>query len=187
MAKLMAPVLSFTADEIWSFMPGKKEESVFLSSFPEVDARFLDKKLEDKWAALVSVRNEVNKSIEIKRQERFLGNSLEANVTLFVKEGGELPVLLKGYSDFLTTLFIVSQSEIKTGTPPERAYSCEIILRSYGYSGQEYEAEVSENLSILIERASGKKCERCWNWSAFVGTFERAPELCDRCYNNTLK
>lgn len=187
MTRLMAPVLSFTAEEIWGFMPGEKEESVFLSSFPEVDARFLDRELEDRWAALISVRNEVNKSIEIKRQERFLGNSLEAKVTLFVKEGGQLSALLKGYSDFLTTLFIVSEAEVKTGTPPEGTYRCETALKGYDLSAKENEAQISENFSILIERASGKKCERCWNWSALVGTFADAPELCDRCYNNLSK
>ena len=182
MTRLMAPVLSFTAEEIWGFMPGKKEESVFLSPFPVVDERFLDRGLEGRWAALISLRDEVNKAIEIKRQERFLGNSLEANVILYVAEGGRLQGLLKDYSDFLTTLFIVSHAEIRTGAAPEGTYKGQA-----GFEGDERGVQVQqEAVFVLVERAPGKKCERCWNWSEAVGAFDDAPELCHRCYT-TLK
>lgn len=179
MTRLMAPVLSFTAEEIWGFMPGKKEESVFLSPFPVVDERFLGQGLEGRWAALISLRDEVNKAIEIKRQERFLGNSLEANVILYVAEGGRLQGLLKDYSDFLTTLFIVSHAEIRTGTAPEGTYKGQA-----GFEGDERGVDQvqQEAVFVLVERAPGKKCERCWNWSEAVGAFDDAPELCHRCY-----
>jgi isoleucyl-tRNA synthetase len=179
MTRLMAPVLSFTAEEIWSFMPGKREESVFLSVFPVADERFLDEGLEEKWEKLIAVRDVVNKALEIKRQERFIGNSLEAEVGLYVADGGKLPGLLREYTDFLTTLFIVSGSEIGTGAVPEGAYKGEV-----SFEGDEKGAQVQpESVFVLVGRASGKKCERCWNWSDAVGTFEEAPELCDRCYN----
>lgn len=195
MTKLMAPVLSFTAEEIWNFMPGRKEESVFLSRFPEVDERFLDKKLEDKWAVLISLRDEVNKAIEMKRQERFLGNSLEAKVILYVIEGNELHDFLKEYESFLTTLFIVSQMETRTVAKiedaPEEAYRGRVsLLRSeIVVEGKSMESEmaISAPVAIFVERASGKKCERCWNWSTAVGTFEEEPDICERCYNNIVK
>jgi len=183
MTRLMAPVLSFTAEEIWGFMPGKKEESVFLSPFPVADERFFDRALEGRWAVLIALRDEVNKAIEIKRQERFLGNSLEANVILYVAEGGRLQGLLKDYSDFLTTLFIVSHSEIRTGTAPEGTYKGEVSLEGDEKGIVQVQPEA---VSVLVERAPGKKCERCWNWSGAVGAFGDAPELCHRCYN-TLK
>ncbi len=179
MTRLMAPVLSFTAEEIWGFMPGKKSESVFLSSFPVVDEGFLDLGLEDKWAALVSLRGEVNKAIEIKRQERFLGNSLEAKVVLFVTEGAKLRRLLTDYSDFLVTLFIVSCVEISAAAAPEGSYKGEV---SFEGEGREADQAQREPVSILVERAPGRKCERCWNWSEAVGTFNDAPGLCDRCH-----
>jgi isoleucyl-tRNA synthetase len=186
MTRLMAPVLSFTAEEIWTFMPGKpgnKEESVFLSAFPVVDERFVDEGLESKWAALISLRDEVNKAIEIKRQERVLGNSLEANVVLFVDGGGRLQGLLNDYSEFLTTLFIVSRAETRTGATPEGAYKGEV---SFGGDAGVSAQLQQEAVFILVERAPGKKCERCWNWSEAVGTFGDAPELCGRCHQ-TLK
>jgi len=168
MTRLMAPVLSFTAEEIWSFMQENRADSVFLSPFPAVDDAFLEPELEERWERLRAVRDGVNKALEMKRQERFIGNSLEAKVVLFT--GDEEYSLLTTYRDILPTLFIVSDVEIEKGTAPER---------------EVYENSVPK-FSVLIQRASGKKCERCWNWSDMVGAFHDAPELCDRCYN-TLK
>jgi isoleucyl-tRNA synthetase len=176
MTRLMAPVLSFTAEEIWGFMPGRKEESVFLSSFPVVEGEFLDPDLERRWTALISLRDEVNKAIEIKRQERSLGNSLEAHVVLYVAEGGRLQGLLKDYTEFLTTLFIVSCAEMKTGAAPQGTYSGTVSFESGAGEGQQ------EPVSVVVARAPGKKCERCWNWSEAVGTFDDATELCNRCH-----
>jgi isoleucyl-tRNA synthetase len=168
MTRLMAPVLSFTAEEIWSFMQGNKEESVFLSPFPAVDGAFLEPELEERWERLRTVRDGVNKALEMKRQERFIGNSLEAKVVLFT--GDEEYSLLTTYRDILPTLFIVSGVEIEKGTAP----------------GSGLYENALPKFSVLVQKASGKKCERCWNWSDMVGAFHDDPELCERCYN-TLK
>lgn len=164
MTRLMAPILSFTAEEIWSFMPGEKQESVFLADFPQPDSRFISPELEKKWSKLIAVRDEVNKAIELKRKEGVIGNSLEAKVRLFLK--GEDYNLLKEYGEFLPTLFIVSATEVSDEGP----------------DGEVFESKEIPGLSINISRAPGKKCERCWNWSETVGSFEDAPELCHRCY-----
>ncbi|HYA27158.1 MAG TPA: isoleucine--tRNA ligase [Thermodesulfovibrionales bacterium] len=185
MTRLMAPVLSFTSEEIWSFMPGRREESVFLSAFPVVDERFVDQGLEGKWERLVAIRDIVNKALEIKRQERFIGNSLDAKISLYLSEGGRLHRLLREYAGFLTTLFIVSQAEIKSEIVPEGSYKGEVVFERGGAeesSGEKEEWELSEHVSVLVEKAQGKKCGRCWNWSEAVGNFGDAPELCDRCY-----
>ena len=166
MTKLMAPVVSFTAEEIWGYIQGKKEESVFLSAFPEADEKFLNPVLEEKWGKFVAIRNEVNKSIEIKRQNKFIGNSLEAKVILYLPE--QEFNLLKEYIEFLPTLFIVSAADIKPAS---------------GKIAESYESEEVKGMSLVVEKASGAKCERCWNWSPSVGTFSDAPELCHRCYN----
>lgn len=163
--RLIAPVLSFTAEEIWMHMPGKKEESVFLSSFPEPDQRFLDNSLEERWQRLIAVRDEVNKALEIKRKEKFIGNSLEARVVLYAPD--DYFKLLSGYRDFLPYLFIVSQVELRADRDKK------------GF----FESEEVKDLSIDIERAEGKKCERCWNWSPSVGRFKEHPSICERCYN----
>ncbi|GAB4411728.1 MAG: isoleucine--tRNA ligase [Thermodesulfovibrionales bacterium] len=169
--RLMAPVLSFTADEIWGFMPKRQEaddvESVFLTQFPTVKEEFLDEALEKRWERLIAIRGEVNKAIEIKRKERFIGNSLEARVILFLAE--EDYNLLAQYRDFLPALFIVSEAEIMRGKAAEKT--------------QLFESTEVSGLSIAVQKASGKKCERCWNWSVTVGTFSDAPDICQRCYN----
>ncbi len=166
MTRLMAPVVSFTAEEVWQFMTGEKTESVFLSDFPLVDEGLIDKELEERWAGLIEIRNVVNKAIEIKRAEKTIGNSLEAKVTIFADK--KRLSLLQSYRDLLSSLFIVSQS--MTGDykdAPEDAYRDEEV----------------EGLAVVVEHAEGKKCLRCWNWSTTVGEFADAEEVCQRCYH----
>jgi isoleucyl-tRNA synthetase len=193
MTRLMAPILSLTAEEVWRYMSsqkskvnppthpspsrgegkggGESEESVFLSDFPEVDKKYLDNEFEKKWDDLFVLRDEVNKALEIKRAERFIGNSLEAKVILYLPESKDPePEAVQGelitrYKDFLPTFFIVSAVEI-TDTRPEVSYKSTEI----------------EGLEIKVERASGGKCQRCWNWGESVGRFADAPEICERCY-----
>jgi len=164
LTKLLAPILSFTAEEIWKHIPGKKEESIFLSSFPEIETSWIQKDIEKKWGLLSQIRDEVNRALEIKRQEKFIGNALEAQVTLYADE--ETHTLLKDNRNFLTTLFIVSQVEVlKDSEAPETIYKSLSV----------------EGLSVKVDRSTGDKCQRCWNWDHTVGTFEKFPELCRKC------
>ncbi len=169
MTRLLAPVLSFTAEEIWQFMKDRPAESVFLADFPEADDSLLDEALEERWARLIAVRDEVNKALELKRAEKFIGNSLEARVTLHPGAEG-LEKLLAEYSDFLPTLFITSQAAIAAGPPGDGAYRSEEV----------------EGLSVTVERAEGQKCQRCWNWSPSVGSFGDAPEICGKCHGHII-
>jgi len=171
LTKMMAPIVSFTSEEIWQHLKSeirnpKSEikESVFLSDFPEVEPEFIDKELEMKWQNLLTIRDEVNKALEIKRQERFIGNSLEAKVNLYADD--TVCKMLEGYKSFLSTLFIVSSAMVSKDIPHAESYKSTRI----------------EGLSILIEKAGGSKCSRCWNWSKRVGQFEDTPELCERCH-----
>ncbi|RJQ52522.1 MAG: isoleucine--tRNA ligase [Nitrospiraceae bacterium] len=165
LTKLFAPILSFTAEELWLHIPGVKEKSVFLSPFPEINPDWVDTDLEKKWGQLSRIRDEVNKALEIKRQEKFIGNALEAKVILYA--GDEAYSFLKDYNKFLPTLFIVSSVEVLTDIKaPETAYQCPEIT----------------GLAIQVERAEGDKCRRCWNWDSSVGSFEKFPELCRKCY-----
>ena len=166
MTRLMAPVISFTAEEVWQFMPGDKPESVFLSDFPAVDGRFIDEELDERWKGLIEVRDVVNKAIELKRAEKAIGNSLEAKLGIFADEARL--ALLRAYEDFLPSLFIVSQAH--TGgyaDAPEGAYR----------------DEETPGLAVVVEHADGAKCLRCWNWSVTVGNFADAQEVCQRCYH----
>ncbi len=184
MTRLMAPILSFTAEEVWQSMQQRAEgreqraknieESVFLSSFPEIDKRYYDKELEKRWEELFLLRDEVNKALEVKRAERFIGNSLEAKVVLYIGESKgqdaksmeqKYKILIDQYREFLPTFFIVSAVEIADKSLDGSYKSTEI-----------------EGLEIKIEKAPGEKCQRCWNWSEMVGSFKEAPEICERCY-----
>jgi len=175
LTKLLAPILSFTAEEIWRelrahcsrFQVHDLQESVFLSEFPEVKGELLDIELHKEWERLIELRDEVNKALEEKRKERFIGNSLEARVILYIDEA--MNNLLKRHIHFLPTLFIVSSVSVEpiSDNPiPDGVYRSTRI----------------DNLSILIERAEGRRCERCWNWSINVGKFPDYTDVCERCY-----
>jgi isoleucyl-tRNA synthetase len=164
LTKMIAPVLSFTAEEIWRHIPGSKLESVFLSDFPEVITEFVDTGLEEKWDELWKIRDEVNKALEIKRRDKFIGNALEAKVTLY--SGHDQWQLLEKYKEKLPAIFIVSAVELgDSSETPKSAYSS---------------AEIN-GLSVSVEKADGIKCQRCWNWDISVGKSDDHPELCNRC------
>lgn len=154
--KLIAPILSFTAEEAWQHLPFKKTESVFLDRMPDIEESFIDEEIQLKWEKLIEIRDEVNKALEIKRQEKFIGNSLEAKVILSVNP--ELKKFLTPYNDFLPTLFIVSQVKLN-----------------------DLESQETE-FTVTIDKAEGQKCQRCWNYSPLVGKLE-IPDLCPRCYH----
>ncbi|MEW5745150.1 MAG: isoleucine--tRNA ligase [Nitrospirota bacterium] len=165
MTKLMAPILSFTAEEIWGYLPSRDAESVFLSPFPSAEKQFLDERLEERWEKLIAMRDEANKALEIKRKEKVIGNSLEAKLVLYLSD--EDLRFLEGYRDFLPALFIVSEAELKPAA--ERTPDA-------------YQSTEMTGLAITVARAAGEKCERCWNWSTKVGAFKDHPEICDRCH-----
>lgn len=172
MIRLLAPILSFTSEEIWSHilkLSNTREdlpESVFLAEFPKVTEEFIDEALEDRWDRLIAVRDEANKAMEIQRKEKFIGNSLEAKLIFFAKD--DLYELLKDYHDFLPTLSIVSNVSVEKyqeGIP------------------EVYASPIIKDLLIKVGRAEGAKCERCWNWSVKVGSFDEHPYVCERCFH----
>jgi isoleucyl-tRNA synthetase len=155
LTKLMAPVLSFTADEMWQMLPeaARKEASVHLASFPEADRKWMDEKLAQRWEKLLEIRTAVQASLEAQRRDKIIGSALEAKVVLKVDEA--MQTFLKPYEADLPALFIVSQVVLERGAQKE--------------------------CSAEIRKAEGGKCERCWNYRPAVGTFTDHPTLCDRC------
>lgn len=163
LTKLVAPVLSFTAEEVWQAIPGKnKAESVFLTDFPSIKDDYIAPEKELKWEKLEAVRKEVLKALEIKRKEKFIGSSLEACV-IIKADNKIIRSLLDEYCDFLPTLFIVSQVELTDN------------LQNPFYKSEEL------NLDIDIKHAEGEKCERCWNYSPSVGQNKEHPTICNKC------
>jgi isoleucyl-tRNA synthetase len=173
LTKLMAPILSFTAEEIWRYIPktSSDEDSVFISKFPEIEERFLNDSFEQRWQRLLMIRDEVNKALEISRKNKMLGSSLEANVSLYLSE--DLYNLLSPFKDFLPALFIVSGVSIKTDSKGP--------VEDPTHREEAFVSEEMKGLSVLVKKAEGKKCDRCWNYSLEVGKDEKHPTICPRC------
>ena len=152
---LLAPILPFTAEEAWEMMPGfqGKTESVHLGTFPAFDRKWMEPGEFADLENLFQVRDKVLKELEKAREEKRIGNSLEARVVLKVPASQE--ALLGRYRDDLPSLFIVSDVGLET------------------HSGQDFE--------MRVEPASGRKCQRCWNYSPEVGKSVDYPDLCLRC------
>ena len=163
--RLMAPVLSFTSEEIWNFMPGYKgkETSIHLASLPDVKEEWKDSNLAKKWHRILEVRGEVTKALEKARVDKFIGHPLDASVTISANE--ELYNNLHPYMDDLRSIFITSEAYL---IKDESLFDA-------------YESEDIEGLSILVRPATGEKCERCWIHDNSVGTNSEQPTICNRC------
>ena len=122
MTRIMAPILAFTAEEIWSFMPGTKENepSVHLTSLPEVNEAWKDQKLAKKWKRILEVRGDVTKALEEARVKKLIGHSLDAVVTLYTDN--DLYDILCPYENELSTIFIVSGASLVNGGNPAGAF-----------------------------------------------------------------
>jgi isoleucyl-tRNA synthetase len=164
--RLIAPITVFTAEEVWKHLPRAASEpaSVHMATFPvaaELEC-VLDDAHAKNWDRLLQVREEVLKALEPVRAAKTITSGLEARVTLTAH--AELAALLRKYAADLPGLFIVSQVEIADGNADGATPS--------GIEG----------LQIRVERAHGKKCERCWNYSTHVGeNTEYHPAICERC------
>ncbi len=156
--RLIAPILPFTAEEIFDAMyegrnPADRTASVHVERFPEYDAAYDRDDLLTEWDKLIEVRQSVSKALEEFRQSGTIGNSLDARVTLYAD--GETAALLRRHEGDLRYIFIVSQAEVADST-----------------GGQ---------LRVEVSRAQGHKCERCWNYSVAVGETGDFPTICERC------
>ncbi|MEN8699379.1 isoleucine--tRNA ligase [Bacillus infantis] len=162
LAKLTAPILSHTADEVWSFIPSVKEESVQLTDMPEYKELPNADELMKKWTSFMNLRDEVLKALEEARNEKVIGKSLTAKITLYPT--AETRSLLDSIKEDVKQLFIVSGFEIggEYGEAPEKALKL-------------------DKAAILVAKAEGETCERCWTVTPEVGTDSDHPSLCPRC------
>ena len=170
LAKVMAPILSFTSEEIWRTFPDSIRKdpdtpSVHLSTFPQRDPCWKNAEIERDWSYLLPVRTVVQGALEKQRRDKVIGSSLEGTVVLHATS--EKYAILKKYENDLAMLFIVSQVQVTQA--------------SVG-SSEGHEA-FDEELGIMVDvkKAESQKCERCWNYRTAVGTNVQHPTLCDRC------
>ena len=153
---LMAPILSFTAEEVWKHLPPEPEkaESVHLTSFPEVESEYLDDGLDERWERILEIRAIVTKALEEARKEKVIGLSLDAQIHLHIPE--KVFSFLECYEKDLKSIFIVSSVTLHQ-TKDEKEVRAEVL------------------------RADGKKCERCWNYDVSVGHHPEHQVICQRC------
>ncbi|MBD7936796.1 isoleucine--tRNA ligase [Cytobacillus sp. Sa5YUA1] len=162
LTKLVSPILSHTADEVWRHIPSVEEMSVQLTDMPTVQTFANAEELTTKWTAFMKLRNHVLKALEEARNEKVIGKSLTAKVTLYVDN--ETNSLLDSISESLPQLFIVSAFEVAGSL--EQAPN---------------EAHKFDNVAIMVSKAEGETCERCWTVTPDVGEVEEFSTLCPRC------
>jgi len=170
LAQLMAPILSFTAEDVWDALHGKTKDqpggsSVHVGTFPEAVSLQDPEGLEAQWKELLAIRTLVLGALEQQRREKVIGSSLEARVVL--QTTPDRYRFLQQYQQDLPTLFIVSQVTVE---------ECETISIT-GHLA----ADPALGISVDVTKADDEKCERCWNYRPTVGTQSQHPTLCDRC------
>ena len=166
LVRLMAPILSFTSEEVWSLF-GKEsggESSVHLASFPEpIQGAEMADAERSRWEIIVALRQEVSKALEEARAAKLIGSSLEAKVLIEAP-----PAVAEAISQMEDSegFFIVSQLEVKTVTAPAKEAQAEGALAG---------------VKVTVSRTEGDKCPRCWMWTADVGAAKDYPDVCLRC------
>ncbi len=168
MTRLLAPILTFTAEEIWKALPDwkDKETSVHLAQLPQVDELYFNPSLGDKWKTIIDVRAEISRALEQARKEKTIGHSLDARVSIAAPE--KLKKLLENHRQDLPAFLIVSQLEL---TEPDKIKN-------------PFQSEEIPGLIVGVEKARGEKCQRCWIYSESLGKDKQHPQVCDRCLTN---
>jgi isoleucyl-tRNA synthetase len=170
MVRWLAPILSYTADEIWSFMPGKRSESVFLETWhvlPKVEADPID------WNLFIQLKIAVAQELEKLRAAGTVGGSLDGEVEVFAKD--EFLEKLKSLGEELRFLLITSEAKVKrvsnAAGPPVGAIKVAEIAKEGG-------------VWIRVQPATAPKCGRCWHHRPDVGSNPEHPTICGRCVDN---
>ena len=159
---LLAPIISFTANEIWQFMPhdaSRNAENVILNDYPSLTGVKVDNGFAAKWEKLHNLRDDVKKAIENARNQKIIGASLDSEVELFAN--GETLDFLKENESVLPEILIVSSVKITDG------------------DGGDFHGDMS--VGVTVRKAGGEKCERCWSYSDTVGSNAEHATLCARC------
>lgn len=165
LTRLIAPIISFTAEEIWQYMPhaaSDKRESVFLNDLPTWNDDWSFPELEAHWDKLFELRDDVMKALEIARADKLIGKSLDAAVTVYTKDDGVF-TLLNSFANELSTVYIVSSAKVVKGDAPEGAFT-----------------ETASGIAVKVTVADGERCDRCWLHSTDTVS-DGEGVLCRRC------
>jgi isoleucyl-tRNA synthetase len=166
-SRWIAPVLSFTAEEIWENLPGERAESVFLSEWYDLPSMDAENEMGDAfWTTCLAVRQDVNKAMEAERAAGNIRGSLDASVALYVSD--ELMSALAALGDELRFVLITSGATLLSlGDAPEEALAGEV-----------------QGLKVVVGASDAAKCERCWHRRDDVSAHAEHPTLCGRCVSN---
>ncbi|TNF33805.1 MAG: isoleucine--tRNA ligase [Gammaproteobacteria bacterium] len=167
LVRWMAPILSFTADEIWQCLPGQRSESVFLETVYEALPRMAasEPMNADYWKQVLAVKTAVNKEIEARRNDGVIGGGLSAEVALYVDDA--LQAVLSQLGEELRFVLITSEATLKPLAEGANASATEL-----------------PGLKVRVAATAHAKCVRCWHHRADVGSHAQHPELCGRCVSN---
>ena len=168
LVRLLAPVISFTAEEIWKAMPHKasdKMESVFLNDMSTYDEKLASDTAEmrAKWEKVFEYRDDVMKALELARANKMIGKSLDEKVTVYT-ENDEIYADLAAFKDDLAAIYITSAATVVKGAAPEGAFT-----------------ETQSGISVVVANADGCKCGRCWSYSTEGVDDGEGGFLCERC------
>jgi isoleucyl-tRNA synthetase len=168
MIQLLAPILTFTAEEVWDALPGWKGKalSIHLTQFPQVNEQYFNADLGDQWKVMIDAKAEIAKAIEQARKEKVIGHSLDARITIAAPE--KMRALMAAHLEDLRALLIVSQLQLADEKEIPNLYKSEEI----------------KGLFVGVEKAHGVKCERCWIYEESVGSNAQHPTVCSRCLPN---
>jgi isoleucyl-tRNA synthetase len=158
-------MLSFTAEEIWQAMPHRAEDntdSVFLNLMPEYSEEMNFGEISERWNKLFTLRDDVMKALELARASKLIGKSLDAKITIYTTND-EYKALFDSFASDLATVFIVSQASVVSGEAPEGAFT-----------------ETESGIAVLVDKADGHKCDRCWTYST-EGVLDEEGFICERC------
>ncbi len=171
LVRLAAPILVFTTEDAWGHMPGQREESVHLASMPEPPKEWRDDGLAAAWEELLRIKTEASKALEGARKAKIIGHPLDAEVIICPAPG--LEDILRGRDKALEEVLVVSGLKVLgPGEKPETGQEEEAY---------DFESTLIPGLGVLVRRAGGEKCERCWHYSQEVGKNPDAPTICERC------
>ncbi|MGB5211747.1 MAG: isoleucine--tRNA ligase [Gammaproteobacteria bacterium] len=168
MVRWLAPILSFTAEEIWAAMPGEREESVFLDGWYQIPGASAPAPAVD-WPLLLKLREEVSRELERLRNENVIGSALDAEVTIYCEQ--EIHQRLAALGEELRFVFITSEASV--AALPERPDNARAI-EGFG----------EDTLFVTVARSEHQKCARCWHRRRDVATHDTHPDLCGRCVVN---
>ena len=166
LVRILAPLISFTAEEIWQAMPHASSdvrESVFLNEIPTYDETLCNAELAARWDRQFALRDDVMKALEVARAAKLIGKSLDAKVTVYT-EDKEAAALLESFGADLATVYIVSDAKVVVGKAPEGAFT-----------------ETASGIEVLVELADGEKCDRCWAHATEGEHTEDGGFICAKC------